>query len=232
MANEPTSVNLGAAESKYDQAWAMYGRGELAKAKELLLSYSKKDVNLSDEVRYLLGKIEIDQGNAVDAIAYLQPICDGRSPTCDALIEFGNALEDAGRLSEAKAAWERAIERDERRHEAYVCLGAADYNKGKFEPALKVVTKGLSKVDSFEGTLLLRKGAALCEIELKNFEQAMTHLDYLINRCPDYGIFYYYRSQCWLGIGEREKALRDAAEAVKHDPEDNDFVEFYERLKI
>jgi predicted AlkP superfamily phosphohydrolase/phosphomutase/tetratricopeptide (TPR) repeat protein len=116
-------------------ALCLIALGRTAEAEEAIANVKPEEAN-SPLPRLIIGQIRFAQDRIEEAIAILEPLQNEQLPFSHLHTILGQAYLRRGFLTEAEAAFAKALERDEENAEAHDGLGVVLRRKGKFEDAV------------------------------------------------------------------------------------------------
>jgi len=151
------------------------------------------------------GKALLDAGDAEGAIAVLEPVAKGGSPSAEALFLLGNAYTQAGRLQEAEQAYRSALALEPDDPDTLSNPGVVLYQMQRPSEAVEQFEKAARLLPD-DAEIRYNLGGAL--YTLGRVEEAIQAFEAARERNPDLpqvylGLGYAYRDQ-----GEREKAIQ------------------------
>jgi len=151
--------------------------------------------------------------------------------TFEQLVEEGFALSRIQRWDAAIARYEAAIKKEPAFQKAYRNLGFALNHVRQYEPAVDVLTKGLSlpasSPDHLAGMLYERSYAFF---NLTKYDDAYSDIQEALKYQPGSPRFLYYRARIQRYRGHTEESRQDAVEVLKRIPDHNGALRLLEEL--
>jgi len=192
--------------------------------KETAIKYLRKscDMGYGGGCSNLAG-IEEKQGKAKEAKRLYEEACaKGFKEACskalflvDSFLERANSLLEKGSYDQAIAEFDKVIELDPNRGDAYRMRGAANYKKGLFDQAItdlsKAITLNPKDIEAFywRGWTRNRK---------KEYGQALTDLDRALELNPKDAGAYYGRAFANYAVRHHDQAISDCSKALELEP--------------
>jgi len=132
------------------------------------------------------------------------------------LWDMGLALGNLGRIEEAIASYDKALEVKPDKHEAWNNRGLALGNLGRIEEAIASYDKALEvKPDKHEAWD--NRGYALSK--LGRYQEALSSHDKALQLQPDYVNAFYNKACCYALQGNVDLAIENLQQAIKLNPE-------------
>ncbi len=130
------------------------------------------------------GFMSLIEGDFETAAEELERATHERPQSAITYEQWGKALEMAGRSAEARRAYQKALQRDPRRQDARLSLGAIlDSIENKDREALEILAAGIEEIPA--GEYALRLSMAGIHIHRNRPEKALTELEKLRTSIPD-----------------------------------------------
>jgi serine/threonine protein kinase len=152
-------------------------------------------------------------------------------PTPEQLVEEGFALSRMQRWDAAIARYEAAIKKDPSFQKAYRNLGFAMNHIRQYEPAVEMLSKGLSLPaalpDHLAGMLYERSYAYF---NLTKYDDAYNDIQEALKYQPGSPRFVYYRARIQRFRGRFEESRQDAQEILRRIPDHSGGLRLLEEL--
>lgn len=137
----------------------------------------------------------------------------------DAWISKGDSLERAGRLEEALAAYETALEIDPKKIVSWQCMGSVLEDLRRFEIALEAYDRVL-ELDPDDEFGLCRKGEMLQQ--LGQYEESLSACERLLAIYPDHPIALYNKGVALEKLGRAQEAVGTFSTLAGVEPDGED----------
>ncbi|HKM70768.1 MAG TPA: FkbM family methyltransferase [Stellaceae bacterium] len=185
--------------------FAHHQAGRLDRAAALYRKALAKDPHHA-EALHLLGVVAYQRGNLEESIALIEQAMPGlRDDLPEAHLNLGNALQGAGRLTEAADSYRRAIALNPGYGMAHTNLARALNDQGRFEAGLESAMRAGELIPDFLGVHVNRAAALM---GLGRMAEAETSLRRALDLMPE-------RAETHYNLGRVLTALRRLDEAVE-----------------
>jgi tetratricopeptide (TPR) repeat protein len=151
-----------------------------------------------------------------EALQVVDALRDEFPGSSDPLVLLGNLHNTLGNSDAAAACWQRCLETDPKRADAYRGLGLVAMRKGQYEKALGLWRKALQIKPEMSGVRTLSARALMA---LGRPEEAVAPLKKDIEISPDAGTSYFELGQAYRQLKEYEKAKESYQAAVRIRPD-------------
>ena len=209
-------------QALYEEAVGSHRRGDLAAA-EGLYRQVLAAAPASFAARHMLGVLKAQQGAIPEALELLAAAVAQKPDAPDAQFNYGKVLRDGGRLSEALAAYDRALTANPdyaaariARAETANLLGNQLRESGKFADALACYDKALGDAPGYADALNNR---AVAWWSLGRFEEALAGFDQALAAKPGYVEAWFNRGNALRDLMRLGEAKQSYDQAIAIDPD-------------
>lgn len=207
------------AESYYDEGITASMRGDLNRAAECFETAVRKDSSMASAYQQL-GRVYARLGRYPEAIRLLQQVVDKRPESAIPLVDLGTALLGAGRVDDARRAFERAFAIDPQNAKSVLGLAQADYDQGQWAAAMQHAQHAMTVGGAtFPVVWLLGRAAQLSgqnEEANRSFQRADQLMEKYIESTADKPEGYYLRGEVAFFQKQYAKALDHFKAAQEH----------------
>lgn len=220
------SAAVSIAQSKIEQAKALYEQGKLEQVKKLLSPVGEKEVDFA-AARYYLGRVAFDEKKYDDALDYFEEAVEGNDKVADyhnwlgntygTIAQNANVFKQGMLAPKMKKAWENAIALDAKNLDARTSLiqyylQAPGFMGGSVEKAKEVAAQ-IIRLKPAEG----HRQMGNVYMHEKNTAEAEKEFIEMARVDPTYvsGLANFYTGQ-----KQYEKAFTLFEESLKKNPED------------
>lgn len=156
-------------DSKVSHAVAAYGEQNFDKALELFNEALNEETSYSDELIYnFIGNVYMAKDENEKAVEYFEKALQNK-PDYFGLVRLGSVYNSLGKADDAQKTFERAIQLNPKKAEAWASLGILFMSQNKIQDAIY----NLEKAESIEKQLaVVPANLAVCWSMLKDREKA------------------------------------------------------------
>lgn len=219
------------AESYYDEGITASMRGDLKRAAECFEIAIRKDSSMASAYQQL-GRVYSRVGRHREAVKLLQQVVDKRPDNVIPLIDLGNALLGAGKVAQARQAFDRAFAIDPQNAKAVLGLAQADYDQGEWAAAMQHAQHAMTVGGAtFPVVWLLGRAAQLSgQMDEANraFQRADQLMEKYIESTADKPEGYFLRGEVAFFQKQYTKALDYFKAAQEHADDTKSYLAYGE----
>jgi protein O-GlcNAc transferase len=197
-----------------DAGFAHHEAGRLDQAEALYREVLARDAEHA-EALHLLGLVAFQQEKFQSAIELIERALPELHDMPEAHLNLGNALREAGRLTEAADSYRRAIELDPDYGMAHSNLARALNDQGLFEVGLESSSHAVALIPDFLGAQV---NCAAALMGLKRFREAEVPLRRAVELAPDKPEAHRDLGEILAHLDRLDEAAASCRRALELDP--------------
>jgi len=198
-----------------EKAIKFHNQGKFEKAIKLYSGLLKRNKgNL--QLLFQIGTANVQLGNNITGIKYLEKFLDLNPNNSSALINIGNAYKNLRKYNEAIISYNKAIKFDVNSSDSYSNRGIAQLNLNRIDDAILSFDKAI-EINPKHFFAYNNKGIA--QLNLNRIDDAILSFDKAIEIKQDYIEAYNNRASAYKKINKYDKAISDYEKILSLNPD-------------